>query len=53
MKRRHALAVDASGERLAFSSTSGGLWISEDGGDAWSMPEARLPPIAAARFAVG
>jgi hypothetical protein len=39
---RHALAVDASGERLAFGSTSGGLWISEDGGDAWSMPEARL-----------
>ena len=47
---RHALAVDASGERLAFGSTSGGLWISEDGGDAWSMPEARLPPISAVRF---
>jgi len=48
---RHALAVDASGERLAFGSTSGGLWISEDGGDSWTMPEARLPPIAAVRFA--
>ena len=48
---RHALAVDASGERLAFGSTSGGLWISEDGGDSWSMAEARLPPIAAVRFA--
>ena len=27
---RHALEVDASGERLAFGSTTGGLWISED-----------------------
>ena len=33
---RHALAVDATGERLAFGSTSGGLWISEDGGDSWT-----------------
>jgi hypothetical protein len=48
---RHALAVDASGERLAFGSTSGGLWISEDGGESWTMPDARLPPIAAVRFA--
>jgi len=48
---RHALDVDASGERLAFGSTSGGLWISEDGGESWTMPEARLPPIAAVRFA--
>ncbi|HUI18244.1 MAG TPA: exo-alpha-sialidase [Alphaproteobacteria bacterium] len=48
---RHALAVDASGERLAFGSTSGGLWISEDGGESWTMPEARLPPIAVVRFA--
>ena len=48
---RHALAVDQTGERLAFGSTSGGLWISEDGGDSWTMPEARLPPIAVLRFA--
>jgi hypothetical protein len=48
---RHALAVDATGEILAFGSTTGGLWISEDGGDSWTMPEARLPPIAAVRFA--
>ena len=47
---RHALAVDDSGELLAFGSTSGGLWISEDGGDSWTMPEARLPPIATVRF---
>ena len=48
---RHGLAVDESGERLAFGSTSGGLWISEDGGDSWTMPEARMPPVAAVRFA--
>lgn len=48
---RHALAVDASGQRLAFGSTSGGLWISEDSGESWRMVEARLPPIAVVRFA--
>ncbi|HLI10784.1 MAG TPA: exo-alpha-sialidase [Alphaproteobacteria bacterium] len=48
---RHALAVDESGERLAFGSTSGGLWVSEDGGESWAMVEARLPPVAAVRFA--
>jgi hypothetical protein len=48
---RHALDVDDSGERLAFGSTSGGLWISEDGGDSWTMPHMRLPPISVVRFA--
>ena len=48
---RHALAVDETGERLAFGSTTGGVWISEDGGDSWNMSEARLPPVAAVRFA--
>jgi hypothetical protein len=27
------------------------LWTSADGGDSWTMSEARLPPIAAVRFA--
>jgi hypothetical protein len=48
---RHALDVDEEGEVLAFGSTSGGLWITENGGDSWTMPEARLPPVAAVRFA--
>lgn len=48
---RHALAVDASGAVLALGSTSGGLWLSEDGGESWTAPEARLPPIAVVRFA--
>lgn len=48
---RHALAVDDSGERLAFGSTSGGLWISENGGDSWAALDARLPPVNVVRFA--
>jgi len=48
---RHALAVDASGDRLAFGSTTGGAWISEDQGDRWMMLEARLPPVYAVTFA--
>jgi hypothetical protein len=48
---RHALAVDETGERLAFGSTTGGLWTSHDGGESWTMLEARLPPVAAVRFA--
>ena len=48
---RHALAVDATGECLSFGSTTGGLWVSEDGGDSWAALDARLPPIAVVRFA--
>jgi hypothetical protein len=48
---RHGLCVDSSGERLAFGTTSGGLWISENSGDSWSAPDARLPPVSVVRFA--
>lgn len=44
---RHALAIDASGERLAFGSTTGGLWFSEDLGAHWTMAQCRLPQIQA------
>lgn len=47
---RHALAVDESGDRLAFGSTTGGLWVSEDQGDSWKMIDARLPPVHAVTF---
>jgi hypothetical protein len=47
---RHALALDDAGERLAFGSTTGGLWVSEDQGDAWSCVSHTLPPIYAVRF---
>ncbi len=48
---RHALAIDDSGDRLAFGSTTGGLWISEDQGDRWQALQARLPMVHAVTFA--
>lgn len=48
---RHALTVDATGDRLAIGSTTGGVWVSEDQGDHWQLLPARLPPVHAVRFA--
>jgi hypothetical protein len=48
---RHALTIDEAGERLAFGSTTGGLWVSENQGDAWNEITHTLPPIHAVRFA--
>lgn len=48
---RHALDIDYSGDRLAFGSTTGALWISEDQGDTWMEVSSHLPPIYAVRFA--
>ena len=47
---RHALDVDATGERLAFGSTTGSLWLSENGGDSWLTLSSNLPPIHAVVF---
>ena len=44
---RHGLEVDESGTLLAMGSTTGSLWISEDGGRRWEHVSAHLPPIAA------
>jgi hypothetical protein len=48
---RHGLAVDESGQRLAMGSTTGSLWVSEDGGDSMQLVTANLPPIASVSFA--
>ena len=48
---RHGLAVEETGQHLAFGSTTGGLWISDDGGDYWQALGARLPPILAVSYA--
>jgi len=48
---RHALDVDETGERLAMGSTTGALWLSEDGGDHWQLLNAHLPPIYQVLFA--
>ncbi len=47
---RHGLDVDATGNRLAFGSTTGGLWLSEDQGDSWRCLSTDLPPIHCVRF---
>ena len=47
---RHALAVDSSGKRLAFGSTTGNLWLSADAGDSWRSLSTFLPPIYALSF---
>ncbi|HLU38678.1 MAG TPA: exo-alpha-sialidase [Planctomycetota bacterium] len=47
---RHALDVDETGERLALGSSTGGLWVSEDGGASFTCVSAHLPPIYAVRF---
>jgi len=43
--------VDDSGDVLAVGSTTGNLWISEDGGDSWQTISSNLPPIYCVRFA--
>lgn len=48
---RHGLAVDETGQRLAMGSTTGHLWVSDDGGDNWRLTAGNLPPIACVRFA--
>jgi hypothetical protein len=48
---RHALDIDARGETLAFGSTTGSLWVSDDQGDTWRSVSEHLPPIYCVRFA--
>jgi hypothetical protein len=48
---RHALDVSGDGKRLAFASTTGSLWVSEDQGDSWQVVSEHLPPVACVRFA--
>lgn len=47
---RHGLDVDGTGERLVMGSTTGALWVSEDGGDSWELLTAHLPPVYCVRF---
>jgi hypothetical protein len=45
---RHALGN--SGDRLAFGSTTGNLYVSEDRGESWRTAANNLPPIYSVRF---
>jgi hypothetical protein len=47
---RHCLEVDETGRRLAMASSTGALWISNNGGDCWELISAHLPQIYALRF---
>jgi hypothetical protein len=47
---RHALALDTNGDRLAFGSTTGGFWVSENQGDSWICVTHTLPPVYAVQF---
>ncbi len=45
---RHALSV--SGDHVAFGSTTGNLYVSEDRGESWATIANNLPPIYSVRF---
>jgi hypothetical protein len=47
---RHALDIDDSGDVLAFGSTTGSLWVSENAGNSWQTVSFNLPPIHSVRF---
>jgi photosystem II stability/assembly factor-like uncharacterized protein len=46
---RHAMGLE--GRCLAFGSTTGNLYVSEDGGETWQTVANNLPPIYSVRFA--
>ena len=48
---RHGLDIDETGNLLAFGSTTGSVWISENQGDAWQCVSSHLPPVYCVRFA--
>ncbi len=47
---RHALDIDQAGDTLAFGSTTGNLYVTEDQGERWQPVTHHLPPIYVVRF---
>jgi hypothetical protein len=47
---RHGLDVDATGRRLVMGSTTGSVWLSEDGGTSFRQLTSSLPPVFTVRF---
>ena len=48
---RHGLAVADDGKTLLMGSTTGGVWLSTNGGEHWQTIATTLPPVYAVRFA--
>lgn len=48
---RHALDVSTDGETLAMGTTSGNLYVSNDGGRSWQTITNNLPTVYSVRFA--
>lgn len=47
---RHGLAVDADGKTLLMGSTTGGVWLSANGGEHWQTISTSMPPVYAVAF---
>ena len=47
---RHCLDVAPTGDTLAFGTTTGSLFVSDDQGDSWQPLSNHLPPVYAVRF---
>jgi hypothetical protein len=48
---RHALSIADDGRQLAFGSTTGNLFVTDDQGDHWHAVGHHFPPIYAVRYA--
>lgn len=48
---RHALSIAEDGDQLAFGSSTGNLWVTDDQGDRWHAVANHLPPIYSVRYA--
>jgi hypothetical protein len=48
---RHGLAVAGDGRTLVMGSTTGGVWLSANGGEHWQTVSSTLPPVYAVCFA--
>jgi hypothetical protein len=48
---RHGLDIDSGGDHMAFGSTTGNLFVSDDQGEHWQCVSHTLPPIYCVRFA--
>jgi photosystem II stability/assembly factor-like uncharacterized protein len=47
---RHALDIEKDGSGLAFGTTTGSVWTTDDQGDHWHLLTANLPPVYALQY---